>query len=188
METTTINGIGRIAYRVQSTGIIDIRVTSDPALNSQVLNIEVPETEGAEATIVVLQTQQPTETDAPPTPTATIEPTAIPVINQDQMDVKPDVLDWVFMVIVIGLSTLAIFFGFKNQIPIRWVLRWALLALNGGVLAFTIISIQIALNAPWLEQIKTADMIAITFAGVLFGWLVGWAWYASNQWKVNRQR
>jgi hypothetical protein len=92
------------------------------------------------------------------------------------------------MVIVIGLSTLAIFFGFKNQIPIRWVLRWALLALNGGVLAFTIISIQIALNAPWLEQIKTADMIAITFAGVLFGWLVGWAWYASNQWKVNRQR
>ncbi len=188
METTTLNGIGRISYRVQSTGIIDIRATSDPALNSQVLNIEVPETEGAAATIVVLQTQQPVETEPPPTPTATVEPTSIPDIDPEQIVVKPDVLDWLIMLFIIGVGSAVIFFGFRNQIPIRWVLRWALLALNGGVLAFTFISIQIALKAQWLAEFKTADILAITFAGVLFGWLVGWAWYASNQWKVNQKR
>ncbi len=188
METTTEDGIARIVYRVQSTGMVAIRVTSDPALNSQVLNIQVPETEGAEATIVVLQTQQPTETEPPPTPTATQQPTVIPEVEQPPVNMKPNLLDWLSTLFVIGVGTAAIFFSFRKQIPIRWVLRWALLALNGGLIAFIGISIQLKLEAAWLNQFKAADLIAVTVAGVLFGWLAGWAWYASNQWKINRLR
>ena len=41
VETTTINGIARASIILQSAGMHEIRVTSEPALNSQILVLNI---------------------------------------------------------------------------------------------------------------------------------------------------
>ncbi len=185
IETTTYQGIARVSYRIQSTGIIDIRATSDPANNSQTLRINVPDIEGAEATIVVLQTEMPTPTETPVPPTPTPTPTLTLEITPEDYITKPEMTDWFLMVLIVGISAAGIFFGFRRQVSLRWAIRWALLALNFGVLTFFLISMQILVQANWVIGFQSADILAATFAGVLLGWLLGWFWYASNQWTAK---
>lgn len=185
VETTTTQGIARVSYRIQNTGNLTITAESDPATKSQALLIEVPSPEGAEATIVVLSTPFITET---PTLSPTLpEPTETPVttINSTTVSTFPDILDWFAMVIILTITTGALYLFSRSKIPMRWSVRWILLAIIGGIIAYIFSVFQISIDAKWTLSLRSLDLMAITFGGLIIGWISGLIWYLSskNYWK-----
>ena len=185
IETITTDGIARLSYRVQNTGTLDISVESDPALNSQVLKIEVPAPEGAAATIVVLNTPYVTETPIP-SPTITPLPTIeIPIINSNIPEEIPDIVDWFAMVIILSISSGVIYILTKKILPLRWIMRWMLLAVIGGIIAYIITVFQISVEASWTLMLRSLDIMMITLFGLVIGLISGWLWYIvqKQNWK-----
>lgn len=176
VEATTQKGVARATYRVQNTGLVEIKVVSDPAYNSMAFQIEVPVPEGAEATIVVLSTPEMTETPTPTiTPTLTPTKTIIPIPNPQP--VLPKINDWFTMVIIVFASSFGIFFFSKKRVPVRWRMRWGVLALMGGILGYIIVSFQSILKFEWTNSLNSVDLMAVSLMGVLVGWFIGWIWY-----------
>jgi beta-N-acetylhexosaminidase len=176
VEAITQKGIAMVSYRVQNTGLMEIRAVSDPAYNSEVIQIEVPVPEGAEATIVVLSTPEMTETPTP-TLTATVTPTEQLVVINDNPTVLPRFSDWIAMVLIVTMMSFGVFFFSKKRIPIRWSTRWAILAFIGGLLAYILISFQTIMRAEWTISLKPIDLMAVSILGGILGCFIGWIWY-----------
>lgn len=180
VEAITQKGIAVVTYRVQNTGLVEIRAVSDPAYNSEVIQIEVPVPEGAEATIVVLSTPEMTETPTP-TLTATITPTEPVVEIKDNPTVLPRFSDWIAMVLIVSSMSVGVFFFSRKRIPIRWSTRWAILAFIGGLLAYILISFQTIMRAEWTLSLKPIDLMAVSFLGGIVGCFIGWIWYVRGR-------
>ncbi len=175
-EMTTLNGIARLSYRVQNTGLLEIRATSDPATMSDLIQLEIPAPEGAEATIVVLSTPQPSETETPTvtsTPSPTLEMTVISPIEPKDF---PDVMDWLSVMTLTLMGSGAFYLFTYNRFPIRWVLRYLFLGVIGGVLSYILILLQINANRKWVLEFKTVDLLALTMIGLIIGWLAALIW------------
>lgn len=184
VEAVTLQGIAKANYRVQNTGLVDIRVVSDPAYNSEVLQIEVPVPEGAEATIVVLSTPEMTETPTP-TVTPTVQPTEEQAIITELPTQLPSISNWLTMVIIIsGISSLLFFFT-RKRISTRWSLRWALLSFIGGALVYVLMGIFFALKINWTYSLSSSDLLALSCLGALVGWFVGWIWYIRRNSEIK---
>jgi beta-N-acetylhexosaminidase len=184
VEAITQSGVAKANYRVQNTGLVDIRVVSDPAYNSEVIQIEVPVPEGAEATIVVLSTPEMTETPTP-TLTPTLTPTETLVVITNQQPTIPQISDWMLMISLITSISSLLFFFTKKKISTRWSLRWALLAFMGGAFAYILVGIQLALKINWTYELTTFDLLALSFAGAVTGWFIGWVWYIRRNSEIR---
>ncbi|MBE0685408.1 MAG: hypothetical protein IH585_05360 [Anaerolineaceae bacterium] len=185
VEAITQKGIAMISYRVQNTGLVEIRAVSDPAYNSEVIQIEVPVPEGAEATIVVLSTPEMTETPSP-TFTATVTPTEPVVANLDNPTVLPRFSDWMAMILIVSSISAGVFFISKKRIPIRWSTRWAILAFIGGILGYILISFQTIMRAEWALSLKPIDLMAVSILGGIVGCFIGWIWYVRGRMELRK--
>ncbi len=185
VEAITQKGIAMVSYRLQNTGLVEIRAVSDPAYNSEVIQLEVPVPEGAEATIVVLSTPEMTETPTP-TLTVTLTPTEPAVVFKDNPVVLPRFSDWIAMVILVSSMSVGLFFFTRKRIPIRWSTRWAILAFMGGILAYIFISFQTIMRVEWTISLKSIDLMAVSFLGGVVGWFVGWVWYIRRRINLGK--
>jgi hypothetical protein len=176
VEAFTQKGSATVSYRLQNTGLVEISAVSDPAYNSEVIQLEVPVPEGAEATIVVLSTPEMTETPTP-TLTVTATPTEPAVVIMEGTKILPRISDWIGMVLIVSSMAAGLFFFTKKRIPLRWSARWTILAFIGGILAYVLISIQSIMRVEWTMSLKPIDLMAVSFLGVVVGWFVGWVWY-----------
>ncbi|OJX46188.1 MAG: hypothetical protein BGO78_04725 [Chloroflexi bacterium 44-23] len=180
-ELTTLNGVARLSYRVQNTGLLEIRATSDPATKSKVIQLEIPAPEGAEATIVVLSTPQPTETKVP-TITPTLSPTLeVTMINPNKPKDFPSVMDWFAVMILIIMGSGAFYLLSYNRFSMRWVLRYLLIGIIGGVLTYILVLSQINANKEWILNFRTVNLLVITIIGLILGWLVTFIWHMRNR-------
>jgi len=68
----------------------------------------------------------------------------------------------------------------------RWGLRWALLAIVGGMSAYFILSLGFPGSFAWLEASGIPGILGITIAGVLVGWLMGALWFMAVRRVVRR--
>ncbi|HSM25239.1 MAG TPA: glycoside hydrolase family 3 N-terminal domain-containing protein, partial [Anaerolineaceae bacterium] len=186
VEAITQSGIARANYRVQNTGLVEIRVVSDPAYNSEIIQFEVPVPEGAEATIVVLSTPEMTETPSP-TITPTITPTEHVVIITNNPPPLPRFADWIYMVVIVTIISMALFFFSKKRISTRWSLRWSLLSFIGGLLAYVLISFQLIFRLNWASALNSFDLLALSLVGTVTGWFVGWVWYIKRKTEIRNQ-
>jgi beta-N-acetylhexosaminidase len=186
IESNTLDGIANASIRIQNTGIVEIRASSDPALISDVLQMEVPVPLGAEATIVVLNTPQPTETPSP-TITPTVElSTEIPEKNSNSQKSFPNALNWFSMILIVSIISGSFFLFFRNKLPLRWVVRWILFGIIGGNISYIIVLFQINSQKEIFLEYRSVDILALSVIGILFGWFVTWIWYNRN--SANHSR
>lgn len=180
IESNTLDGIATAAIRIQNTGIVEIRASSDPAVVSDVLQMEVPAPLGAEATIVVLNTPQPTETPSP-TISPTIELlTETPENNTDNQKSFPNAMNWFSMVLTVSIISGSFFLFIRDKLPLRWVVRWILFGFIGGIISYIIVLFQINSKKEIVADFRSADILALSVLGILFGWFVTWIWYNRN--------
>ena len=186
-ETTTSAGIAYFNYRIESEGGLEIRATSEPATQSETLQINISP-DGLTSVLAISPTPQilPTQTVMPtatptqmPTPTSTPEP----VVNS-----YPTLGEWAMGVIVMGIGGAGAFLiGLLWWGDTRWGLRSFLCALIGGLLSYSYLNLGIEGTKYWMEQSGTTFVIEMVVVGMLLGWIVALAWWMRTSGrKVNQ--
>lgn len=172
IETVTQGGVARAVYRIAALSNIEVRVVSEPAVTSQIININAASGQTNISTLV--PTPEPTAT-VTPSPTPTLEPT--PEIEEiEEEPINFQMSDWLLMMLVTLSGGAGILWIGERRISLRWGFRWGLMAILGGLIAYVI------LVSGWFVPINALHLagkwgIAIaSLVGLLTGWLIGWLW------------
>ncbi len=176
INTTTLKGIARASYRIQSGGSLEVRVESAPALSSKQLRINITSS-GVAITAVTQTKPAPSPTITPtvtfsPTPTRTTTPTPTP-----SPPPRPGASDWLLSLLAAWGAAAGFFWlGRATTSSLRWAVRWGLLAAAGGLLVYTYLAAGLPGGQRVLETSGTGVLVWLTLCGSLLGWLAGFVW------------
>jgi beta-N-acetylhexosaminidase len=183
IETATTGGIAKASYPITQPGRVEIRVVSEPAMVSQVLQLEVKEGEGSQVTAIA------------PTPVFTSTPAVSPTPDENgngtnnghKNSTQPlRFSDWLISIFLIGLASLGIYQIGKIRFSSRWGVRWATCAAIGGLLFYTLALLGWKQTILGVGNIRTVSLAAISMAGVAIGWGIGFIWVMLPRWTNKR--
>jgi beta-N-acetylhexosaminidase len=186
IETTTVDGIARASYRIQAEGLLEFRLSSDPALVSNIIQLNSAEGQ-AVAITAIAPTSQPSSTPTltststlSPTHTSTPTPTPPP-------PPQPGTTDWFGALLISFSAAIVIYFLGRHLVSIRWGVRWGLLAGIGGTIAYLFIMAGTTGSDTWYQRTRFNGVLLASLVGILVGWLIGWLWLLSIQWRLRRR-
>jgi beta-N-acetylhexosaminidase len=178
IETVTQNGIAKASYQITQPGQIEIRVISEPAMISQVLQLEVKEGEASQVTAIA--------------PTAQISPTPFMSPTDDNpasstsssatRSEKLNFLDWLISILIIGLCSFGVYQIGRRNYSSRWGIRWATCSVIGGLLFY---STAVILRKASLSNTGTQEIIILgltSVCGSVVGWAIGYIWMMLPRW------
>jgi beta-N-acetylhexosaminidase len=187
INATTLDGIARASYRIQSGGSLEVRVESKPAISSKLLRINI--TSSGVAITAVTPTQQPLPS-ATITPTQTSSPTQTPTVTPSPTTVppppRPGAEDWFLSLLVAWGAAAGFFWLGRATSSLRWAVRWGLLAAAGGLLVYTYLAAGFPGGEGLLENSGTGILVWLTLSGSLLGWLAGIAWQRLDRGQRKR--
>jgi len=171
VDAYTVAGLAQASFTIKKPGKVEIRVVSEPAFVSTVLQIPFNESnEGAAVTVVV-----PSVTIAPQTPTVT--PTPVVVNDLVTPEGYPRVGIWLLVMLAVFGSALLMFWAVSRIVSRRWGLRWAFCVFLGGLAAYNYLALGFPGAADWVASTSGAfGVLLLTFAGELLGALAAWVW------------
>jgi beta-N-acetylhexosaminidase len=180
IDTVTQNGVAHTGYRIERPGLLEIKVTSDPAMQSSSLRLDITGTESAAVTAIV-PTTLPSETPTV-TPTLTQTPTVTPVIIPP-LPPQPSLSDWVLVLAIsLGCGAIGLWLGIR-LIHVRWGVRWGLCIIIGGMAAYNYLVLKFPGTHELLKNGATSGTVLTVFFGVLLGGSIGliWHWYETRR-------
>ena len=185
ISAVTVDGIARTAYRIQSGGSLEIRVVSDPAETSKLLRVNISPSGAVAITAVIPTLLPPTATQ---TPAPSVTPTLTPTMTSTPIPLPPlkaGTSDW-FLSLLIAWGAGAAFFWLGRMTgSLRWAVRWGLLAITGGLLAYTYIAVGLPGGSELLEAVGKPGLLWMTLLGALTGWFTGLIW--RRRWEKANQ-
>lgn len=169
IESVTAQGVAHASFSLDRPGLLEIRAISEPAIISQVLQLDVSQSGEVEVAIVT-----PALTQAvAPTPEAEIEESENPYVSFEGFPKFSAWLISMFMIII----TAGLVLAFASQfIPRSFALRWALGILLGGLLAYNILAFGAFGISSWLIENGLAGVTMATLIGQALGFIGGWFW------------
>jgi beta-N-acetylhexosaminidase len=177
VESVTANGVATAKFRLDQSGLIEIRAASEPARVSDTLQLNVSKEGGP--VIIITPTLQPTA--VPPTvmPTPTSTPVPEPIESPAMMVTSkgyPTFLGWflVLMVLAAGVG-LAYWLG-AQAADARWAIRWALLVFVGGIVAYNYLVLDFPGTQAWLNGRGLPGFLQAVLVGEAIGFAIGWFW------------
>ena len=185
IDTVTADGIAQIDFRIQSPGVLEIKAASEPAMQSDIIVLDViGESVSAAITLVVtLPTTPPTETPQPTftltptaTETATPEPTATPTATPTPIPTT-QAGDWLLSMGLVWVSAAGLFWLSPKKLGVRWRVRQGLLLVIGGILAYSYFALGLGGSSRLMDNMGNQIVILFTLIGVLVGWAAGWVWH-----------
>lgn len=170
-ETTTA-GIARTTFLVENFGTLTIRAQSEPAIDSTVLQFDIPPENG---------------TSLESTPTATLTPSPTPEILATTTTVvestpnpntqgSTDIFDWFLASFIAVMAGGAVFWLTSTFGTPRWGLRSSLFALIGGLLAYIYLASGLPGSTQFLQSAGTGGVLVLTLLGCGLGWGASWGW------------
>ncbi len=186
ITATTLNGIARTSYRIQSGSSLEVRVVSEPALTSKQLRINITSSGVAITALAPTATSTSTETITPsltftPTPTGTSSPSPTPLAPP-----RPGTGDWFLSLLAAWGAAAGFFLLGRATSSLRWAVRWGLLAAAGGLLVYTYLAAGLPGGPGLLESNGTGILVWLTLFGSLLGWLVGFIWQQLDRGQRRR--
>ncbi len=165
----TTSGIARVSFGLDKPGLLQIQATSDPALISEVLQLDVSAAQPAAVTVII--PSRSTETVV--APTATFQPTQSPFITHQGL---PLINAWILVLMMLLIGALLAYFTGNKLVSRQWGVRWGLCSLACGLLVYN----YFALGLPGSQDFSIANgmsgvMVLVLF-GLLAGWVIGWLW------------
>ncbi|MBI5290836.1 MAG: hypothetical protein HY872_03045 [Chloroflexi bacterium] len=175
-DTTTVDGVARASLRLDRTGLVEVSVTSEPALSSYQLQFNAQE--APSTPIVITPTLGATDTPFPthtPEATATPPSTPVPPLQPEARRVSTaDLLTALFALAVLGGAGWRLT-NSRGQ------------AVSSGVKLVLVIALAIwaaydyyALGFPGagaLELLGNAAAPMVIWSGGLVGFVAGWVWF-----------
>ncbi len=170
VETTTVDGIAKASFAIDKPGKVEVKVISEPAVISEVLQFDAT-SEGVAVTVVV-----PNVTETPevisPTPTVVVENNLI------SPDGYPRVGVWLMALLAVFGSAVLTYWAMSRILSMRWGLRFALCVLIGGFGAYNYLALGFPRATAWIasESGGAFGVLLFTFAGEALGVIVAWIW------------
>ncbi len=169
VDAVTAQGVARAAFGLDKPGLLEISVTSEPAVVSDVLQLDVSQSGAVAVTVVVPELTQSVQ----PTPKA-------PVVEEIDAYVSkqgyPLFSAWFIAMCFIAISAWIVYgIGSRIREP-RSALRWVLGIMLGGFGAYNFLAFGLLGVANWLIPRSISGVIAFVFLGELFGFIAGWLW------------
>ncbi len=172
VETTTTDGMARASFVIDKPGKVEIKVVSEPAVLSDVLQFDAS-SEGVAVTIVPLI---PTET-----PEVIILPTPTVVVENDLISPEgyPRIGIWLLVLLAVFGSAALTFWAVGRIVAPRWGLRFALCVLIGGFAGYNYLALGFPGAVEWItsESGGASGILLLTFAGESMGVLAAWLWW-----------
>jgi len=169
VESITVGGVAHAAFGLDKPGLLEIRVTSEPAVISEVLQLDVSQSGEVAVTVVVPELTQLTE----PTPVPTAPAEQDTFINENGY---PRVSAWSLAMLFIVLGSGTLYGASSRLVSRKSALRWALGMLIGGLLAYNMLAFGVFSFPVWLTERGVSGVIYLTIAGQVAGFAGGWLW------------
>ncbi|MCJ7432347.1 MAG: hypothetical protein MUO77_02545 [Anaerolineales bacterium] len=171
VDTVTASGIGRASFGLDKPGLLEVRVTSEPAVISEVLQFDVSSTGSVAITVIV------------PVLSETVSPTPTPVGEQTEngddfvtSDGYPRFSAWFIVMLMLGgAAALGYWSGMRLYGPHAGI-RWALGIILGGLSAYTYLALGLFGAATWTASNGFNGIIILSLIGMLIGGVFGWWW------------
>jgi len=181
LETETVDGFARVMYVIPSKGSLELRVTADPAMTSQILRLDITDAGGVitsfEPTIVVEEKEESTPTEIPPTLTPE------KLIVQQHRQGKLAFPDWLLAsLLIFGFCFLFNRVSYKD-LRKKWEFLTILLMGLGGNLAYLYLAFGLPGSTVPISDKGTIYVLIIVTVGILLGLGVGMLFY----WVKNRE-
>jgi beta-N-acetylhexosaminidase len=169
VDAVTTQGVAHAAFGLDKPGLLEIKVTSEPAIISEVLQLDVSQSGAVAVTVVVPQLTQPIE----PTPVTPV------VVEEDEyisLEGYPRFSAWLIAMLFIGFSML-VGYGVGTRSANRHsAFRWTLGIALGGLAAYNYLIFGLFGIQTWLTTNGLPGVIAFIFMGELLGIVGGWFW------------
>jgi beta-N-acetylhexosaminidase len=170
IDAATIQGIAGAPFNIDRPGLLEIRATSDPAVKSVVLQLNVSN-EGFSVTVVT-----PTEINEP-TATPTVIATPGTAESPPQEKGYLGFGSWFVMVLILGgFGYLAYWLGDRFATT-PWGVRWAICVVLGGSLAYTYLALRLPGATTYLQSTGWLGIIGLVLLGVVVGSGSAYAWF-----------
>lgn len=169
VESVTTQGVARASFGLDKPGLLEIRVSSEPAVISEVLQLDVSQSGAVAVTVVVPELTQSIES----TPEAPVEEEVDPYISEDGF---PRFSSWVIAMFVILISAGVAYMVTIRVANRRSALRWALGVLLGGLLAYNFLSLGLFGITNWMISSGVSGVVTFVVLGELLGFVGGWFW------------
>ncbi len=169
--STTTQGVAKASFSIDRPGLLEISATSNPAISSVVLQLDVT-SEGSSVTIIT-PTPIPEFTPTPTVITATPVVVALTPLEQGY----PGFEGWLGAVIsLFGFGLIAYWLGVKLA-KVRWGLRWATCVILGGLLAYTYLATRLPGASLYLQKGGWSGMIGVVLLGAAAGFGGAYVWF-----------
>lgn len=165
VEATTHGGIARASFRLEHAGRIEIRASSEPALISEIMQLDVSERAPAIVTVLVPQTVPSTPA---PIPTPIVTPRAPSWVRADR---RPTLQTWSLSLLWLGILAAGSFW-LQRRLDLRYRLRLMLYLLIGGLSAYALGSL---LNPRSGSFTTLSAWLVLVTLGAALGLLIRWA-------------
>jgi beta-N-acetylhexosaminidase len=169
VETATVDGVAGASFVIDKPGQVEIRVSSEPAILSQVLQFDASDA-GVAVTVVVPVTIEVTQT---PQPTLT----STPMNDLYSPEGYPRIGAWMLILLAIAGGALLAFWAVNRLVDVRWALRSALCAIVGGLLSYNYLALGFPGAAGWIATSGgTFGILLLVFGGEALGLAAAWIW------------
>jgi len=169
VEAVTVEGIARASFVIDKPGQVEIRVASEPAVLSGVLQFDSSDA-GVAVTLVV-----PVMTTVP----ETLVPTATSTPENDLYTPEgyPRLGAWMLVLLALAGGGLLVFTAVNSLLEARWALRFALCAILGGLLSYNYLALGFPGAAEWVaSQGGAFGILLLVFGGEVVGLVAAWIW------------
>ena len=172
VDSVTSQGVAVAAFRLERPGLIEIRASSEPAKVSDPIQLDV--TNEGVTIIVITPTMLPvtpsaTATEPAPTPTATPSPLVT-------MKGYPTFFGWLLVLLVMMIGVGLTYWLAIQIVDTRWAVRWALLVLAGGLIAYNYLALGFPWGELWLDGRGLPAFLQAVLIGQGVGFGIGWFW------------
>ncbi|MBL8101008.1 MAG: hypothetical protein JNM02_00625 [Anaerolineales bacterium] len=170
VESVTTQGVARASFGLDKPGLLEIRVSSEPAVISEVLQLDVSQSGAVAVTVVVPELTQSIDE---PTPEAPVEVEVDPYISEGGF---PRFSAWVVAMSVILVSAWIAYIVLVRISNRRSALRWSLGILLGGLLAYNFLALGLFGITNLMINSSVSGVITFVIFGELLGFVGGWIW------------
>lgn len=174
IETQTSAGIARTTYKIPSTGLLEIKVTAEPATISQILRLDITNSGGMVTAI------EPTRVPTAGAGTEpTVEPTQAATSTSESKHARgfPDLFDWL-MVTVFGFGlAYGVYYFVAQRYSSRWGIRYGLSMICGAYLGYLVLSLGLFGGRDFIRTSGSLASLVFSIVGLILGGIFAFIWY-----------
>ena len=169
VEAVTTQGVARASFGLDKPGLLEIKVASEPAVISSVVQLDVSQSGAVAVTVVVPELTQ----SIVPTSQALVVVIENPYISSEGY---PRFSAWLIAMLMILILTGFTYIVTTQFTKRAFALRWSLGVLLGGLITYNLLAFGVFGIKNLLLNSGISGIMMLTFAGQVLGFVGGWFW------------